>query len=156
MLGEEVALLDSPDLRLYRAVELNASSVDADSWEKTLHSLFYNEAYIHSPLSGAIGERPVTPSLPDALAQVSGSGFVYAAHPLSDMSMEWGGLDLAVNGAAWGDEDYIAALGHEVFCGLEAFNTRPVRYSTDENDPWDDFDGPIADDRGSHSTRRPQ
>lgn len=146
VLGDEVTLLDSPDLRLYRAVELNASSVDADSWEKTLHSLFYNEAYIHSPLSGAIGERPVTPSLPDALAALSGAGFAYAAHPMYDMSMEWGGLDLSVNGAAWGDEDFAAALGYDGFRGLEAFNTRSVRYSSDENDPWADFDAGVSPD----------
>jgi hypothetical protein len=146
VLDNEVALFDSPDLRLYRAVELNASSVDADSWEKTLHSLFYNDAYIHSPLSGAIGERPVTPSLPDALSQLSGGGFAYAAHPIYDMSMEWGGLDLSVNGAAWGDEDYVAALAYEGFRGLETFNTRSVRYSTDENDPWADFDAGVPPD----------
>lgn len=146
VLGDEVAVFDSPDLRLYRAVELNASSVDTDSWEKTLHSLFYNEAYISSPLSGAIGERPVTPSLPDALSQLSGNGFAYAAHPMYDMSMEWGGLDLSVNGAAWGDEDYTAALSYEAFRGLEAFNTRSVRYSTDENDPWSDFDAGVSPD----------
>jgi len=146
VLGDDVALFDSPDFRLYRAVELNASSVDADSWEKTLHSVFYNDAYIHSPLSGAIGERPVTPSLPDALAQLSGGGFAYAAHPLYDMSMEWGGLDLSVNGAAWGDEDFAVALGYDGFRGLEAFNTRSVRYSTDENDPWGDFDAGVPPD----------
>jgi len=146
VLGGEAALFDSPDLRLYRAVELNASSVDGDSYDKTLHSLFYNDAYIHSPLSGAIGERPVTPTLPDALSQLSGGGFAYAAHPLYDMSMEWGGLDLSVNGAAWGDEDYTAALAHEGFRGLEAFNTRSVRYSTDENDPWSDFDAGVPPD----------
>lgn len=142
-LGDEVALLDSPDLRLYRAVELNSASVDADSWQKTLHSLFYNDAYISSPLSGAMGERPVTPSLPDALAQLSGGGFAYAAHPLSDMSAEWGGIDWTVNGAAWGDEDYATALGYEQFRGLEAFNTRATRYSSNQTNPWPDFDAGV-------------
>jgi hypothetical protein len=145
-LGDDVALLDSPSLRLYRAVELNSSSVDADSYEKTLHSLFYNDAYISSPLSGAIGERPVTPTLPAALSQLSGGGFAYAAHPLSDMSAEWGGMDWAINGAAWGDEDIAAALGHEVFRGLQAFNTRPTRYSSDQNNPWADFDAGVTPD----------
>lgn len=145
-LGADVAALDSPDFRLYRAVELNASSVDADSYEKTLHSLFYNEEYISSPLSGAIGERPVTPTLPSALSQLSGSGFAYAAHPMSDMSAEWGGIDWTVNGAMWGDEDITAALGYEAFRGLEAFNTRPTRYSSDQNNPWADFDAGVTPD----------
>ena len=145
-LGDDVAQIDSPGLRLYRAVELNSSSVDTDSYEKTLHSLFYNDAYISSPLSGAIGERPVTPTLPAALSQLSGGGFAYAAHPMSDMSAEWGGIDWAVNGAAWGDEDITTALGHEVFRGLEAFNTRPTRYSSDQNNPWADFDAGVTPD----------
>ena len=146
VLGDEVSLFDSPDFRLYRAVELNASSVDADSYQKTLHCLIFNEEYIDSPLSGAIGERPVTPSLPDALGQISGAGFAYAAHPLSDMSAEWGGLDWAVNGSDWGDEDYAAALGSSAFAGLEAFNTRTTRYSTDEKNPWPDFDAGVEPD----------
>jgi len=145
-LGDDVAQLDSPSLRLYRAVELNSSSVDADSYEKTLHSLFYNDAYISSPLSGAIGERPVTPALPVALSQLSAGGFAYAAHPLSDMSAEWGGIDWTVNGAAWGNEDIETALGYETFRGLEAFNTRATRYSFDQNDPWADFDAGVTPD----------
>lgn len=145
-LGDDVAELDSPSLRLYRAVELNSSSVDADSYEKTLHSLFYNEAYISSPLSGAVGERPVTPTLPAALSQLSGGGFAYAAHPLSDMSAEWGGIDWAVNGAAWGNEDIETALGYEAFRGLQAFNTRATRHSSDQNNPWADFDAGVTPD----------
>ena len=145
-LGDDVAQLDSPNLRLYRAVELNSSSVDADSYEKTLHSLFYNDAYISSPLSGAVGERPVTPTLPAALSQLSGGGFAYAAHPLSDMSAEWGGIDWAVNGAAWGNEDIETALGYEAFRGLQAFNTRATRYSSNQNNPWADFDAGIQPD----------
>lgn len=143
VLGEETTLFDSPDLRLYRAVELNAASVDADSYQKTIHCLVVNDGYISSPLSGAIGERPVTPSLPAALSQISGGGFAYAAHPLSDMGAEWGGLDWAINGAAWGDQDYASALGCEAFAGLEAFNTRATRYSNDQNDPWPDFDAGV-------------
>ncbi len=144
VLGDEVAALDSPDLRLKRAVEMNVASVDADSWQKTLHSLVVNDAYISSPLSGALGERPVTPSLTGGLSQISGSGFMYAAHPLSDMSAEWGGIDWTVNGTMWGDEDYAAALGYEAFRGLEAFNTRSTRQSSDESDPWPDFDAGSA------------
>ena len=145
-LADDVAQIDSPNLRLYRAVELNSSSVDADSYEKTLHGLFYNDAYISSPLSGAIGERPVTPTLPSALSQLSGGGFAYAAHTLSDMSAEWGGIDWTVNGAAWGDEDIATALGCEVFRGLEAFNTRATRYSSDQSNPWADFDAGVQPD----------
>jgi hypothetical protein len=145
-IGDEVAAWDSPELRLYRAVELNASSVDADSYQKTLHSLFYNDAYIASPLSGAIGERPVTPTLSAALSQLSGGGFAYAAHPMSDMSAEWGGIDWTINGAAWGDEDIATALGFESFRGLEAFNTRATRYSSDQANPWADFDAGVSPD----------
>ncbi len=140
VLGDEIAALDSQDFRLKRAVELNVASVDADSWQKTLHSVVVNDAYISSPLSGALGERPVTPSLTGGLSQISGSGFMYAAHPLSDLSAEWGGIDWTVNGALWGDEDYAAALGYDAFRGLEAFNTRATLYSSDQNDPWSDFD----------------
>lgn len=140
VLGDEIASLDSPDFRLKRAVEMNVASVDAGSWQKTLHSLVVNDAYISSPLSGALGERPVTPSLTGGLSQISGAGFMYAAHPLSDLGAEWGGIDWTVNGALWGDEDYDAALGYDAFRGLEAFNTRPTLYSSDQNDPWSDFD----------------
>ncbi len=143
VLGDEVAMFDSPEFRLERAVELNAASVDGDSYQKTLHSLVMNEAYIDSPLSGALGERPVTPSLPDALAQITGTGFMYAAHPLSDMSAEWGGIDWTINGTVWGDEDYVTALGFEAFRGFQAFNTRPTRYSSDQNNPWSDFDAGV-------------
>ena len=137
--GDDVAMLDSPDLRLYRGVELNSSSVDADSYEKTLHSVVYNEDYIASPLSGAVGESPVTPTLPSALSQLSGGGFAYAAHPVSELSS-------LVNGTTWGDEDIELALGHEPFRGLEAFNTRVTRYSTDQSDPWPDFDAGVLPD----------
>ena len=138
-LGDDVAGLDSGSLRLYRAVELNSSSVDGNSYEKTLHGLFYNDAYISSPLSGAIGESPVTPTLPSALSQLSGGGFAYAAHPVSE-------LGALVNGAVWGDEDIATALGYEVFRGLEAFNTRATRYSSDQNNPWADFDAGVLPD----------
>ena len=143
VLGSEATLFSSQEFRIHRGVELNAASVDSDTYGKTLHCLVVNDAYISSPLSGAIGERPVTPSLPDALAQIQGGGFAYAAHPLSDMSAEWGGLDWTINGAAWGDEDYAAALGYSAFSGLEAFNTRATRYSSDQNDPWPDFDAGV-------------
>ncbi len=145
-LGDDVAEFSSGNVRLYRATELNSSSVDGDSYEKTLHGLFYNDAYISSPLSGAMGERPVTPTLPSALSQLSGGGFAYAAHPVSDMSAEWGGIDWTINGTTWGDEDVAAALGYEVFRGLEAFNTRATRYSSDQNNPWADFDAGVLPD----------
>jgi hypothetical protein len=140
VLGAEIALWSSSSFRLARAVELNVASVDGDTYQKTLHSLVYSNAYIASPLSGALGERPVTPSLPAGLAQVTGGGFVFAAHPLSDLSAEWGGLDWAVNGTLWGGEDIATALGYEQFLGLEAFNTRATRTSTDVANPWPDFD----------------
>ncbi len=140
VLGEEVALFETPDFRLYRGVELNVASIDPSSYDKTLHCLVYNEAYIHSPDSGAPGERPVTPSLPDGLDQITGSGCAYAAHPLSDLGMEWGGLDLAVNGALWGTADIDVALTRDVFRGLQLFNTRETRESNDQDNPWSDFD----------------
>ena len=145
-LGDDIAQFDSPGIRLYRAVELNSSSVDAGSYGKTLHGLFYNDDYISSPLSGAIGERPVTPTLPSALSQLSGGGFAYAAHPVSDMSAEWGGIDWTVNGTTWGGGDIATALEYEVFRGLEAFNTRATRYSSDQNNPWADFDAGVVPD----------
>lgn len=139
-LGADVAEWDSPVLRLCRGVELNVSSIDAASYDKTLHALFYNPEYLPSPLSGAFGERPVEPSLPDGLDQLAPEGFAYAAHPLSDLGVEWGGLDWGVNGARWGDEDLAVALTRDGFCGVEAFNTRETRTSNDANDPWGDFD----------------
>jgi len=145
-LGADVAELSGPEFRLYRGVELNLASVDADSWQKTLHCLVLNPDYIASPLSGAIGERPVELDVPDGLAQLAPEGFAYAAHPLSDLSAEWGGIDWAVNGARWGDEDLAAALDLEAFCGLEAFNTRATLYSSDQNDPWSDFDAGVPAD----------
>ncbi len=146
-LGADIAELDSPDLRLYRGVEINLASVDADSYDKTLHCLFYNPAYIHSPYCGAIGERPVSPSLPSGLDQLAPEGFAYAAHPQDDLGGEWGGIDFTVNGARWGDEDYATALLRESFRGLEAFNTRQRLQSNDQENPWSDFDaGHLADD----------
>ncbi|MBP6876127.1 MAG: hypothetical protein KBD56_08660 [Candidatus Eisenbacteria bacterium] len=139
-LGADIAAQDSPTLRMDRAVEMNLASVDADSYQRTLHGLFYNPEYIASPLSGAFGERPVTPSVPGGLAQLAPEGFAYAAHPEYDLGTEWGGVDWGVNGASWGDEDIAAALAYPGFAGIEAFNTRETRYSTDENDPWGDFD----------------
>jgi hypothetical protein len=56
------------------------------------------------------------------------------------MSAEWGGLDWGINGTFWGSGDIEAALGHEAFRGLEAFNTRATRYSNDQTNPWPDFD----------------
>jgi hypothetical protein len=135
-LGDDIAGLDSSSLRLYRGVELNSSSIDPDSYDKTLHSLFYNEGYISSPLSGGPGESPVTPTLPGALSQLEGSGFAYAAHPVSQLSS-------LVNGALWGDEDISTALGYEAFRGLQSFNTRATRYSSDQNNPWADFDAGV-------------
>jgi hypothetical protein len=132
-LGDDVSVHDSPSVRLYRGVELNSSSIDADSYDKTLHSLFYNEDYISSPLSGGPGESPVTPTLPVALSQLTGNGFAYAAHPVSELSS-------LVNGALWGDEDIAMALGSEPFRGLQSFNTRATRYSGDASNPWPDFD----------------
>ncbi len=143
-LGADVAEHDSPALRLYRATEINVASVDGDSWEKTLHALFYNPEYIASPWSGAFGERPVTPILPAGLDQLAPGGFAYAAHPMSDLGTEWGGIDWTVNGARWGDEDHATALERTAYRGLEAFNTRETRYATDANNPWGEFDAGAA------------
>jgi len=143
-LGDDVAQASSADFRMYRGVEINLASIDGDSYNKTLHCLFYNDAYISSPNSGAIGERPVSPNVPDGLAQLTGGGFAYAAHPLSDLGAEWGGIDWTVNGAVWGDEDLAYAVGQESFRGLEAFNTRPTRFSSDQMNPWDDFDAGVT------------
>ena len=140
VLGEEVALFDSADLRLYRGVELNMASIDPTSFDRTLHCLVVNESYIHSPLSGAIGERPVYPSVPDALDQIAGAGFALAAHPRYDLGLEWGGLDWGVNGAPWGAADIGAALARENFLGLQIFNMRETRYSSDQMNPWPSFD----------------
>ncbi len=145
-LGADVSDLDSPEFRLYRGVEINLSSIDSDSWEKTLHALFYNPNYINSPYSGAIGERPVFPTLPVGLDMLAVDGFAYAAHPMDDLSAEWAGLDFGINGAVWGDEDLAIALLREKFRGIQAFNTRPTRYSDDQNNPWSDFDAGITPD----------
>ncbi len=143
-LGDDVAQVSSPDFRMYRGVEINLASIDGDTYDKTLHCLFYNDAYISSPHSGAIGERPVSPALPSGLSQIAGEGFAYAAHPMSDLGGEWGGIDWTVNGAMWGDEDLDYSVGHERFSGLEAFNTRPTRFSSDQMNPWSDFDAGVT------------
>ncbi len=147
-LGADVDDFSGFDFRIYRGVEINLASIDSDSYDKTLHALFYNPDYIESALSGAIGERPVRPTLPDGLDLLAAmNGFGFAAHPMSDMSTEWGGIDWTVNGAAWGDSDIDAALTRDAFRGLEGFNTRATRESNDENDPWSDFDnGQVPDD----------
>jgi len=131
-LGADIADLDSPDFRLFRGVEINLSSIDPDTWQKTLHCLFYNPDYISSPLSGFIGEQPVTPPLPDGLDQLATAGFAYAAHPIYDLS--------GVNGTQWLDEDLDTALTREKFRGIEAFNTRERLKSGNANNPWPDFD----------------
>jgi len=144
-LGDDILVHDSPQFRLYRGVEINLASIDGDSYNKTLHCLFYNDGYIHSPLSGALGERPVDLSLPAGLSQLAaGGGFGYAAHPMSDMGAEWGGIDWTVNGAAWGDEDFNYAVEQDAFKGLQAFNTRPTRHSSDQMNPWADFDAGVT------------
>jgi hypothetical protein len=138
-LGLDVTEFSRPWFRLFRGVELNLASVDGDSWEKTLHCLFNNPDYIHSPWSGAIGERPVFPAVPDGLAQLGPTGFAYAAHPVDDLGGE-GGFDFTVNGAAWGDQDYTVALQYDGFRGLEIFNTRQTLYASNQNNPWPEFD----------------
>lgn len=139
-LGADADEWSGPDFRIYRGVEINVASVDGDSPGKTLHALFYNPSEIPSPLSGAPGERPVTPTLTAGLDALDPAGFAYASHPLSDLGADFGGLDLGVNGARWGDEDLAASLLRKGFRGLEAFNTRITRESNDQNDPWGDFD----------------
>ncbi len=145
-LGVDAALLSDSDFRLHRGVEINLASVDGDSWEKTLHCLFYDGPYVHSPDSGAPGERPVSPSVTGGLDALGG-GFAYAAHPIDDLSAEVLGYDWGINGAVWGDEDLVAALTRPSFRGVEVFNTRRTVYSTDQYDPWSDFDaGNPSDD----------
>jgi len=146
VLGAEVGLYGSPSLRLARGAEVNLASVDPATSGKTLHCLFVNDGYVASPLSGAFGERPVAPTVPGGLSQIAGDGFAYAAHPASDMSAEWGGLDWGINGAQWGEQDFATAYGHDAFRGVEAFNTRATRYSSDQDDPWDDFDAGVEPD----------
>jgi hypothetical protein len=146
-IGTDVADFQGPDFRMVRGAEVNLGSIDVDSPAKTLHCLFVDNGYVSSPWSGALGERPVFPTVPDGLAQVAGSGFAFSAHPLSDLGAEFGGLDYAVNGALWGDQDQETALLFESYLGLEAFNTRPTRYSTNETDPWADFDAGVSPDR---------
>ena len=146
-LGVDADALSDGAFRICRGMEINLASIDGDSWDKTLHCLFYNDAYIASPDCGAPGERPVSPALNAGLDALSGGGFAYAAHPLDDLSAEVLGLDFGVNGAVWGDEDLTVALLREDFRGLEIFNTRRTVYSNDQFDPWDDFDaGDPADD----------
>ncbi len=146
-LGVDVDLLDDPSFRLYRGVELNLASIDPVSWGKTLHCLIYNEAYIHSPYSGAPGERPVWPDLDGALGQVAGGGFAYSSHPLNPLSEDFFGFELGANGSTWGLVNILQALNYEAFRGLQIFNTRITLESNDQNNPWSDFDaGAAADD----------
>ncbi|MDP6670129.1 MAG: FlgD immunoglobulin-like domain containing protein [Candidatus Krumholzibacteria bacterium] len=135
-----------PGFRLYRGVEINLASVDESSWDKTMHTLFYNPSYIHSPNSGAFGERPVYPNLPDGLAALDPGGFAYAAHPKSSLSAEWGGTDWGVNGTEWGLVNLGTALGYEGFRGIQAFNTRNLYESYDQYNPWGDFNAGNAAD----------
>lgn len=139
-LGDEVALLDSPAFRLFRGAEVNLASIDPASTGKTLHCLIYNPVEIVSPNCGAPGERPVTPTLPVGLDQVTAAGFAYAAHPTDDLSTEVLGFDWGINGAVYGIQDYLAALARPGFAGLEVFNTRSTVTSNDQNNPWADFD----------------
>ncbi len=147
-LGAEIAAADGPGLRLLRGVEINLASVDPATAGRTLHALFLGAGYLASPLSGAPGERPVTPALPAGLdALGAAGGLAFAAHPWDDLSSEWAGIDLGVYGAAWGAGDFAAALTRDAFRGVEPFNTRAVVRSDAENDPWSDFDAgcPVAD-----------
>ncbi|MFH1845908.1 MAG: hypothetical protein ABIF77_22215, partial [bacterium] len=139
-LGADVAAASGPTLRLIRGVELNLASIDASSLDRTLHCLVYNPDYIHSPWCGAVGERPVSPSLTSGLDQLAVDGFAYAAHPVSNLGSEWGGINWTVNGAVWGDADYNAASARGGFSGLQLFNYRATRQSSDHHDPWSDFD----------------
>lgn len=145
-LGVDVNQLDDPSFRLYRAEEVNVASVDPATWGKTLHCLIYNEAYIHSPDSGAPFERPVSPDLNNGLAQISGNGFAYSAHPMNPLSKDFYGFELGANGTDWGVLNIIQALAHEPFRGLQLFNTRSIYYSSDQDDPWDDFDAGVPAD----------
>jgi hypothetical protein len=145
-LGADVADLDCSEFRLYRAVELNMASIDPSSMDKTLHCLVYNDDYIHSPDSGAPGERPVSPTLLSGLDQITGNGFAYSAHPLSDLSGEFLGFDFGTNGSVWGMTDITQALTRESFRGLQIFNTRSTVTSLNQNNPWSDFDGGNAID----------
>lgn len=143
-LGADALEADGPDLRVTRGVEINLASIDPDTQGKTLHCLFYNPEYIHSPLSGAAGERPVIPPLDTGLDALAPEGFAYAAHPISDLSAEFGGIDLGVNGTRWRDQDLAVALSRARFIGLEAFNTRATRRSSNQENPWADFDAGSA------------
>jgi len=145
-IGVDVSQLDDSSFRLYRGVELNLASIDPASWNKTLHCLIYNESYIHSPYSGGPGERPVTPDLNGALAQIQGDGFAYSSHPLNTLSKDFYGFELGANGSAWGLVNILQALTYESFRGLQIFNTRATVTSTDQDNPWSDFDAGVAVD----------
>ena len=125
-IGADATEFQGTDLRIVRGAEVNLASIDGDSPDKTLHCLFIDNVYVHSPWSGAIGERPVFPSLPDGLVQIQGAGLAFAAHPLSDLGTEFGGMDYAVNGALWGDEDLDTALLYEGLPG-----TRGIQHASD-------------------------
>ncbi len=145
-IGADVAEWDGPDFRLCRGTEINLASIDSDSYDKTLHCIYINDEYVHSPNSGAIGERPVFPSVPDGLDALTPNGLAFAAHPRSDLGGEWGGIDWTVNGDYWGDEDFTIALLRDGFRGVQSFNTRQTRYSTDQMNPWADFDAGVLPD----------
>ncbi|MBT3317964.1 hypothetical protein HN388_08265, partial [bacterium] len=145
-LGVDVEDLDCPEFRLYRAVELNVGSVESSTYGKTLHCLVYNDEYIHSPDSGAPGERPITPNILDAMDQISGNGFAYCAHPLSDLSADFLGYDFGSNGMPWGFDNLTQALTKEPFRGFQIFNTRSTVTSLDQNNPWGDFDAFVSAD----------
>ncbi len=138
-LGAQIAELDSPRLRLARGVEINLASVDPATYSKTLHALFYDCGYVASPWSGAPGERPVAPTVPAGLDALAAGGIAFAAHPWDDLAHEWAGVDLGVNGAAWGGGDFTAALAREAFRGVQAFNPRATVTSSDIDKPWDEF-----------------
>ena len=149
-LAVDIADFQDESFRLVRGEEVNLGSIDPASQDKTLHALFVNAEYVHSPRSGAAGERPVSTSVPAGLDQLSPQGFVFAAHPTSDLGQELGGIDYAVNGAPWGDADFAYAITTEGFIGFEGFNTRHTRRSEAVGDcpslfdcvtnPWPDFD----------------
>jgi hypothetical protein len=149
-LGADIADFQEGSFRFIRGEEVNLASIDPASRDKTLHALFVNAEYVHSPRSGSVGERPVSTSVSAGLDQLSADGFVFAAHPTSDLGQELGGVDYAVNGAPWGDADLAEALTAGGFLGLEGFNTRHTRRSEAvggcpgifdcDTNPWPDFD----------------
>ncbi|MCR4318326.1 MAG: S8 family serine peptidase [Planctomycetes bacterium] len=137
-LGYEETMHSDAAFQVVRNTELNAGSLDPSLKDKTIHMLVFGSPYINSPKSGmqvagVSFDGPASPNLSNALSLIPAPGFSYAAHP-KDM------LSSMVNGGTWTSSDVAAGIAAEVFRGFQGFNERVTFKSSNQDNPWADFD----------------